>query len=166
MERKPPDAEPFRLLFVCTGNTCRSPMAEAIARKRITELGWSQIEVRSAGIGAMDGSPASEGARRVAAAHGLDLSEHEATFLTRPVAESSDLILTMSAGHLVRVLELGAGDRMAMIAAFAAGGDEGAHAEGIPDPIGGPDEEYARTFAILDELIERVLERLEPVVSP
>lgn len=141
-------------------------MAEAIARKRIADLGWSQVEVCSAGIGARDGSPASEGARRVAAAHGLDLSSHEATFLTRPVAESADLILTMSAGHLIRVLELGAADRMAMITSFAAGGDEGAAADGIPDPIGGPDEEYARTFEILDELIERVLARLEPVVSP
>jgi protein-tyrosine-phosphatase len=141
-------------------------MAEAIARKRIADLGWSQIEVRSAGVGAMDGSPVSEGARRVAADRGLDLSEHRATFLTRSLVDSADLVLTMSAGHLVRVLELGAADRMAMITAFAAGGDEGARAEGVPDPIGGPDEEYARTFEILDELVERVLARLEPVVSP
>lgn len=141
-------------------------MAEAIAKKRIADLGWTQVEVGSAGVGAMDGSPVSDGALRVAAERGLDLSGHQATFLTRSLVESADLILTMSAGHLVRVLELGAADRMAMITAFAAGGDEGAGAAGVPDPIGGPDEEYARTFEVLDELIERVLARLEPVVSP
>ena len=141
-------------------------MAEVIARRRIGELGWSQIEVTSAGVGAFDGSPASGGALRTAKANGLDLSEHASTFLTEAVVEAADLILTMSAGHLIRVVEIGAGDRAAMITGFARGSEDGTSPSGIPDPIGGPDTEYAHTFDVLDDLIAQALARLEPVVDP
>lgn len=139
-------------------------MAEAIARHRAAELGYDHVEVRSAGVGAYPGSPASGGALRVAAEAGLDLSNHRATFLTREVAAEADLILTMSPSHLMRVIDLDAGDRAALLTSYAGGLDD-ASGVGIPDPIGGPDEEYAATFRVLDELIGRVLERLEPVLA-
>jgi protein-tyrosine phosphatase len=141
-------------------------MAEVIARRRIEELGWSQIEVASAGVGAFDGSPASGGALRTADKNGLDLSDHASTLLTQAVVEVADLILTMSAGHLIRVIEMGAGDRAAMITGFAQGSEDGTASSGIPDPIGGPDSEYAHTFDVLDDLIAQALARLEPVVNP
>jgi len=155
----------FRLLFVCTGNTCRSPMAEAIARRRGEELGYGGLQVRSAGVAAFPGSPASGGALRAAERHGLDLSGHRATLLTAELAAGADLILAMSPSHLMRVIDLGAGDRAALVTSYAGGG-EGVRDVGIPDPIGGPDEEYLRTFRVLDELIGKVLERLQPVFTP
>ena len=64
----------YNLLFVCTGNTCRSPMAAAIAEAAIAERGWQHVAVRSAGASAGTGAAATESAVTVAAEHGLDLS--------------------------------------------------------------------------------------------
>lgn len=138
-------------------------MAAAIARRRVDELGWTGFEVRSAGVGASDGSAASDGAIRAARSHGLDLAGHSSTLLTVEEAGAADLILTMSPSHLVRVIELGAGDRAAMLTSYAAGAEGALDPMGIPDPIGGPDEEYLETFRVLDGLVGRVLERLGPV---
>lgn len=141
-------------------------MAEAIARRRIEELGWMHVEVASAGVAASPGSPASGGAVRTAGAEGLDLTGHASTPLTRALTEGADLILTMSSSHLLRVLELGAGDRAAVITSFAAGAEGTIDLTGVPDPIGGPDEEYAETFRVLDDLVARSLERIAPLVEP
>ena len=141
-------------------------MAEVIARRRAAELGWDQLDVRSAGVAGFEGNPASGGAVRVAAAHGLDLTGHSATQLTQEVAATADLILTMSTSHLMSVTELGSGDRAAMLTSYAGGVDRGLAFGSILDPVGGPDEEYEETFALLDELIGPVMERLEPVVAP
>jgi len=140
-------------------------MAEAIARKRASELGLGAVEVRSAGVSAFGGAPASAGAIRVAQAQGLDLSAHRARQLTDTEAAAADLILTMSAEHLMRVIELGGGDHAALLTSYAGGHPAGFPATSIPDPIGGGDDEYAATYQLLETMIDRALERLQPALS-
>lgn len=91
-------SRPFHILLVCTGNTCRSPMAEAIARELIAESGRN-LKVSSAGMVAADGEGASPEAVVAMAACGLDLEHHRARQLTPQVAASADVIWAMTAAH-------------------------------------------------------------------
>lgn len=85
-----------KLLFVCSGNTCRSPLAEAFARRALSAAGDSCWVVESAGIFACDGDPASKHALAVAGEHGLDLSGHRSRRLTPEVLAGADLALVMT----------------------------------------------------------------------
>lgn len=150
---------------MCTGNTCRSPTAEAIARREVEARGWSRLEVRSAGVSAFGFEPASPGASRAAARRGIDLASHRSSPVTVDVLEWADLVLTMSPGHLLRVTELGGGDKAELITAFASGESDSGMAAAVRDPFGGDDAEYDETFFVLRALVDQVLERLEPMLS-
>jgi protein-tyrosine-phosphatase len=141
-------------------------MAEAIARRAAAERGWHHFEVRSAGTGALAGSPASRGARAASGRHGLSLDAHRASPLTREAVAWADLVLTMSPGHLIRALELGAGDKASLLTAFAAADDPEGIPDSVTDPFGGSDQEYEDTFVLLERLIARTLHRLEIIVAP
>ncbi len=165
-ERPEPEAEDapkgsFHLLFVCTGNTCRSPMAQGLALQMLEDRGWSQVEARSAGVAAPEGSPASEGALRAAARHGIDLASHRSTQLTPDLVDWADLILTMSVGHLALV-EVFGGKRKAELITRFGGDPEGTVAarSGVLDPIGGDETVYEQTFEQLRELVNRILDHL------
>ena len=155
----------FRLLFVCSGNTCRSPLAAALAEREIAHLGW-RVEVRSAGVSAMRGVPASTGSLGVGARHGLDLSGH----LSRPVDDEllywAHLILVMSPGHLLRLAQLGVAGKAAVLDAFAKGGEGDGEGAEVSDPFGGGDDDYERTYETLKELIGMAFRQLEPNLAP
>ncbi len=141
-------------------------MAGVIARRMLEEWGWSNVEVRSAGVATVNGGPASEGAERAAARHGLDLSGHRSSVLTPVHLEWADLVLTMSAGHLAKVHEAGGGAKAALLSVFAAGEDPSRPASSVPDPFGGSDADYEATFNLLEELVEQALHRLAPLIAP
>ncbi len=147
----------MKLLFVCSGNTCRSPMAEAIARQLAADRGIRDVAFASAGTGALDGSPASDGALLVAMEHGLDVGRHRSRALTREIVGDADLVLVMGESHLDRVRALGGEGKVALLTDYASGG---ASARGISDPFGADLDVYRRTFAELEEEIGRVLDRL------
>src|SRR6266545_3376723 len=144
------------VLFVCTGNICRSPLAASLLERALKERGL-EVAVTSAGTGAWDGAPASEGAYLVGLERGLDLSGHRARLLTRELVEQADLILTMARHHRARVDELGGEGRVFVLGEYA--GREGNDAE-VSDPFGGDLDVYRDTCAELDALIAAVVERL------
>ena len=158
--------ESFRLLFVCSGNTCRSPLAGALAERELKGLGW-RVEVRTAGVSALSGTPASSGSLGAAERHGLDLTGHRSREVDAPLIDWADLILVMSPSHLVRLAQLGGAGKAALLDAFAHGEEGGDDVgSGVPDPFGGDDDAYEETYRTLEELVGKALRRLEPILAP
>ena len=147
----------MRILFVCTGNTCRSALADALAQKVIVERGLADVEVQSAGTSAWDGAPASDGALLVGMERNLDLSQHRAQTLTRELVRDADLILAMGPHHLERIEALGGAGKSYLITEFAS---RGASARPVNDPIGGELEVYRATADELEDEVRRVFDRI------
>ena len=146
-----------KILLVCTGNICRSPLAAALLQRALTDRGIEGMEVSSAGTGAWDGAPVSEGAYLVGLERGLDLSAHRARLLTRELVEEADLVLTMARHHRARVDELGGEGRVFVLGEYA--GREGDEAE-VSDPFGGDLEVYRDTCVELEAPIEAAVDRI------
>lgn len=144
----------LHVTFVCTGNTCRSPMAEVIARRIIAEKRIHHVTVGSAGTAAGLGDPASNGAREVVREAELDLESHRSMPLTEEVVASSGLLLCMSGHHLHRAEELGGLSRSCLLTEMA--GEEGQ----VDDPFGGSAMAYRATFGHLERLVRAVLDTI------
>jgi protein-tyrosine-phosphatase len=151
------EEKPMHIVFVCTGNTCRSPLAEALMRRALAARGHTSVAVSSAGTGAWEGAPASEGSLLVGLENGLDLSGHRARLLTRELAHAADLILAMSPQQRERVAALGAGDRAHTLSEFAGVGRGDAE---VQDPFGSDLDAYRTTYRQLEELVDAVAARI------
>ncbi len=147
----------MRILFVCTGNTCRSAIADAIARKVAVERALADVEVASAGTSAWDGAPASDGALLVGMERGFDLGQHRSQTLTRQLVHDADLVLAMGPHHLERIEALGGAGKAYLLTDFAS---RGAISRPVNDPIGGELDVYRATADELDQEVRRVFDRI------
>ncbi|HHW37746.1 MAG TPA: low molecular weight protein arginine phosphatase [Bacillales bacterium] len=142
-----------KILFICTGNTCRSPMAEAIFKHKTK----NRFEVRSAGIFAHDGSSASAHSIAILKNQSIPI-DHKSKQLTTELVAWSDLILTMGNSHkqLIRQRYPKASEKVYSLKEYALN-----RQADIADPFGGTLNDYEKTFKEIDEAILKLIEKLD-----
>jgi protein-tyrosine phosphatase len=153
-ESNRPSSDPgFRVLFVCTGNTCRSPLAAGALKQ---ELGAdaARVEVSSAGTAAWDGQPATGPALEVAGRDRVDLRDHRSRRVTPALLRASDLVLVMERGHLSAVQALGADPRRTHV--LSEWPEPGEASLPVSDPFGASIEAYEECWRRIRRHVQRI----------
>lgn len=145
----------LNITFVCTGNTCRSAMAEGLFKKILSERGITDISCRSCGLAAYSGDSASPQAVEVCAERGIDLSTHRATIFNEYIFDETDIMVCMTESHKGAVMRVKPTFRV-----IVPEGD-------VPDPYGGTVEIYRdcadKLEAFLEKFIDSITMNIEPM---
>ncbi|MDI6688450.1 MAG: low molecular weight protein arginine phosphatase [Desulfobacterales bacterium] len=148
------------ILFVCTGNICRSPFAEGLLKKLSQENGLDNIISDSAGLLALPGNSATALAQKVAAEYDVDLSGHMAKSVKEDIVNRSDLILAMENSHVKNLLDAfpEAEDKVFLIRRFASFGSKD---RGVADPYGLNYDAYRFCFLDIQDGVSGLAEYLD-----
>jgi protein-tyrosine-phosphatase len=148
----------FSILFVCTGNTCRSPLAEVIMKRVLRDEGIRNVNVSSAGTSAVEGGRVSENASLAARELGLSLSGFRSRPLSPRRVHGADLILTMTRSHMEEITKRWpeAEDKTFVIGDYSGSGRRSIH-----DPLGGSEKDYTECAEVLSYETAAVLRRLK-----
>ena len=150
-----------KVLFVCTGNTCRSPMAAVVLQDKVNAgCLTNEIHVSSAGLAAVPGSPASDNACAAVASIGLSLLSHKATALSMNMIEAADFVFTMTRQHrdaILRALPT-AGRKVFTLAEYVEAEEE------ITDPYGGDLSSYQDCLLLLKQNIDKAWPMIRALV--
>lgn len=144
------------VLIVCTANICRSPVAEGMLRRRLTQGDLDGWTVASAGTWAMQERGAAQNSILVSAERGIDISEHRARMVTKEMLAQADLVLCMESGH-VEALQAEFPDQAAKIHLLSQMAEKKLD---VADPYGAPLENYEQMAQEVETLIEKGLPRI------
>ena len=146
----------MNILFVCTGNTCRSPMAAALLKEKAQEKGID-INVKSAGVYAIDGQSASKGAIEALKGDGINIETHRASIIYEDLLEWADLILTMGVSHKEILLSKYnfIKEKVYTLKEYAYGREEN-----VRDPFGGDIHIYNNTKEEIKEALKYIIRKL------
>lgn len=146
--------EPFHILVVCTGNICRSPMAEGLIQHVLSRGVQDNVSVSSAGTDALHGNQAADLAIEAMRSYGIDISYHRARRLSRTMVADADLILAMEIYHLkvIQGMKLFGTNKVRLIAEF----DDSRESNEIPDPYGGPMELYLKSAEQINDCLRGI----------
>ena len=145
----------YLITIVCSGNTCRSPMAEGILKKALAERKIAGIKVISAGTLGIVGSPATTLAVEVARLYDVDISRHLSQGFIQEIAQRSDLILAMAQEHYETSLKLGAPEENVYMLKTFPRRTRDFNSASVPDPIGGDRQMYERAFLMIDGALQK-----------
>ncbi len=156
----------YTILFVCSGNSCRTPMAEGLMKIKIPQEFEDRVEVVSAGTLGINGSPATYFGIQAAGDLGANISEHRSQGISRELLHTADIVFCMADGHqsILASQYPEFNENVFLLRAFDRPSDEQIY-EDIEDPIGRGLPEYQECAQLINSELERILPRLKKLME-